>query len=176
MPYATPTDVSIQATAKITRLLQQPNAIQVSKVGTNQIDAIKKLAALFKKHRPDKASTPISSLRLPDSVTSAPSPRVTNKSSFSLPPQKSSFSLPLPGPANNQGSSFPRLATHTPHRYPTCRTMGIPQQSNSVVTLPSHWPNAIIDPISRASMEYRHLVKIPKHKVPCTTSFSNKLG
>ena len=25
-------------------------------------------------------------------------------------------------------------------------------------------------------MEYRHLVRSPKHRVPCTTSFSNELG
>ena len=160
IPYATPTDVAIQVTAEITRLLHHPNAIQVSKVGTNQIYAIKQLASLFKKHRPDKASTPISSPKVPDNVTSAPSPRVPNKAAFSLPPQKDSFSLPLPGPVNNQGSYFTRVATHPRHRYPTRHTKGLPQQANSGVTLPSHWANAIIDPISGASMQYRHLVKI----------------
>ena len=76
MPYATTTDVAIQATAEIIRLLQQPDAIQVSKVGNNQIDTIKQLAAIFKKPRPDKVSTPISSPRVPDKVTSEPSPRM----------------------------------------------------------------------------------------------------
>ena len=47
MPCATTTDVAIQATAEIIRILQQPDAIQVSKVGTNQIDAIKELTAIF---------------------------------------------------------------------------------------------------------------------------------
>ena len=54
--------------------------------------------------------------------------------------------------------------------------MGLLQQANSVITLPSHWANAIIDPISDASIEYRHLVKSPKHQVPWTTSFANELG
>ena len=176
MPYVTPTDVAIQATAEIIRLLQQPNAIQVSKVGTNQISAIKQLAALFKKHRPDKASTPISYPRVPYNVTLAPSLRVLNKSAFSLQLQKASFSLLLPSPANNQDSSFPRMATHPQNCYPTRHTKGIPQQANSGVTLPSHWANSIIDTISGASVEYRHLVKSHKHQVPWTTSFANELG
>ena len=52
--------------------------------------------------------------------------------------------------------------------------MGIPHQANSGINISTHWANAIIDPISGASMEYRHY-KIPKHKVPWITSFSNKL-
>ena len=69
MPYMTPTDVAIQATAEIIRLLHQPDAIQISKVGTKQIDAIKQLAAIFKKPRPDKVSTPVSAPRVPKNVT-----------------------------------------------------------------------------------------------------------
>ena len=69
MTYATPTDVAIQATTEIIRLLQQPDAIQVYKVGTKLIDAIKQLAAIFQKPRPDKVSTPVSSLRVADKVT-----------------------------------------------------------------------------------------------------------
>ena len=149
MPYATPTGVAIQSTAEIIRLLQQPNAIQISKVGTNQIDAIKQLSAIFKKPRRDKASTPISSPRVPNNLASAPSPRV---------PNKSAISLPLPGPTNTQDSSFQRVATHPQYCYPTRHTKGISHQANIGVTIPSHWSNAIIDPISWASMEYRHLV------------------
>ena len=83
MLYATPTDVAIQATSEIIRLLQQPDAIQVSKVGTQQIDDIKQLAAIFKKPRPDKVFTPVSSPRVPNKFTSSPSPRVLNKDSSS---------------------------------------------------------------------------------------------
>ena len=89
---------------------------------------------------------------------------------------KAPISPPLPVPANTQDSSFQRVATHPQHRYPTRHTKGLPHQATSGVTIPSHWANTIIDPISGASMEYRHLVKIPKHKVPWTTSFSNELG
>ena len=83
MPYMTPTDVAIQATAGIIRLLQQPDAIQISKVGTKQIDAIKQLATIFKKPRPDKVSTPVSAQRVPKHFTAAPSPRVLNEASSS---------------------------------------------------------------------------------------------
>ena len=167
MPYATPTDVSIQTTVEIIRLIQQLNAIQVSKVSTNQIDSIKKLTAVFKKPRPDKSSTPISSLRVPDKVNLAPSSRV---------PNKVAISPPLHGAVNTEDSSFQRTATHLQHPYPNRHNKRLPHQANSGVTMPSHWANAIIDPISGVSMEYRHLVKIPKHKVPRTTSFSNELG
>ena len=54
--------------------------------------------------------------------------------------------------------------------------MGIPHQANSGINIPTHWANAIIDPISGASMEYRHLINIPKHKVTWNISFSNELG
>ena len=54
--------------------------------------------------------------------------------------------------------------------------MGLPHQENIGIHIPTHWANAIIDPISSASIEYRHLIKSLKHKVPWTTSFSNKLG
>ena len=153
MPCATPTFVDIQATSEIIRLLQQPDATQVSRVGTKEIDAIKQLPAIFKKPWPDKVSTTISSPRVPDKVTLAPYPRVPNKD-----------------------SSSQSVAVHPQHCHPTWHNMGLPHQANSGIIIPSHWANTIIDPISGASMEYRHLVKIPKHRVPWTTSFSNKLG
>ena len=83
MPYMTPTNGAIQATTEIIRLLKQPDAIQISKLGNKQIDAIKQLANIFKKPRPDKVSTPVSYPRVPDNVTAAPSPRVLNESSSS---------------------------------------------------------------------------------------------
>ena len=112
-------------------------------------------------------STPISSPRVPDKVTLATSPKVLNKSAISLPPR---------GPANTQDSSSQRVAAHPQHRYPNSHNKGLPHQANSGIIIPSHWANAIIDPISGASMEYMHLFKIPKHRVSWTTSFSNKLG
>ena len=121
-------------------------------MGTKKIDAIKQLAAILKKPFPDKVSTPVSSPRVPDKVTSAPSPRVPNKD-----------------------SSSQRVAAHPQHRCPTPHKMGLPHQANSGINIPTHWANAIIDPISGTFMEYRHLIKSSKHKVPWTTLFSNKL-
>ena len=130
MPYATPTDVAIQATSEIIQLLQQLDAIQISKVGTNQIDAIKQLTAIFNKPRLDTASTSISSLRVPDNFTLAPSPRL---------PNKAAISLPIHGPANTQDVSFQRVATHLQHRYPTHHTKGaltsIQQQRHYTLSL-----------------------------------------
>ena len=39
-----------------------------------------------------------------------------------------------------------------------------------------HWAMAIIDPDTGASMEYRHLIKSPKHKIPWMHSLSNEFG
>ena len=128
------------------RLLQHPDAIQVSKVGTKKIDAIKQLAAIFKNTRPEIVSTPVSSTKVTYRVTLAPSPRVPTKD-----------------------ISSQRVAAHPQHCYRTRNNMGLPHQANSGIIIPSHWANAIIDPISGASMEYRHLVNIPKHRVPWTT-------
>ena len=153
MPYMTPTNGAIQATTEIIRLLKQPDAIQISKVGNKQIDSIKQLANIFKKPQPDKVSNPVSAQRLPDYFIAAPSPRVLK-----------------------EASSSQRVALHPKHRCPTRKNMGLPHQSNSGINIPTHWANAIIDPISGASMEYRHLIKSPKHKVPWNTSFSNELG
>ena len=127
MPYMTPTDVAIQATAEIIQLLQQPDAIQISKVVTNKIDAIKQLAAIFKKPRLDKVSTPISAPRVPNIVNAAPSTRVLN-----------------------EASSSQRVDAHPKNGYPTRQNMGIPHQANSGINIPTHWANAIIDPISGA--------------------------
>jgi hypothetical protein len=38
------------------------------------------------------------------------------------------------------------------------------------------WANAIIDPDTGASMEYRHLIKDPKHTTGWTCSFTSELG
>ena len=122
-------------------------------MGNKQIDAIKQLADIFKKPRPEKVSTPVSAPRVPNNLNAAPSPRVLNKA-----------------------SSSQRVGAHQKHRYPTRQNMELPHQANSGINIPTHWANAIIDPISGASMEYRHLIKSPKHKAPWTTSFSNELS
>ena len=83
MPYMTKTDVAIQSIAEIIRLLQHPDAIPISKVGTKQIDAIKQVAPIFKLPRPDKVSTPVSAPRVPNNVTAARFLRVLNKASSS---------------------------------------------------------------------------------------------
>ena len=115
IPYKTTSDVAIQATAEILRLLQQPEDIQISKVGTKKIDAIKQLAAIFKKPRPEKVSTPVSSPRVPNNVTVAPYLRVLN-----------------------EASSSQRVAAHPKHRYPTRQNMGLPHQANSGINIPTH--------------------------------------
>ena len=54
--------------------------------------------------------------------------------------------------------------------------MELPHQANNGINIPTHWANTIIDPISGAIMEYRHLIKRTKHKAHWTTSFYKKLG
>ena len=122
-------------------------------MGNKKIYAIKQLADIFKKPRSDKVSTSVSAPRVPNNVTAAPSLRVLDKD-----------------------RSSHRVAAHPKHQYLTRQNMELPHQANSSINIPTHRANAIIDPTSGASMEYRHLIKSPKHKAPWNTSFSNKLG
>jgi hypothetical protein len=84
---------------------------------------------------------------------------------------------------------LPRVAvqqqTPNKHRYPRRHTVPYTQEEiNTVenIILPQneptihHWANAIIDPDTGASMEYRHLIKSPKHKKAWKHLFSNELG
>ena len=47
--------------------------------------------------------------------------------------------------------------------------------SSDIATI-HHFANAIIDPLTGASMEYLHLIKSPTHKETWTRSFANELG
>ena len=63
------------------------------------------------------------------------------------------------------------------HRYPTrqlhyAQTLGA---ASDVATI-HHIANAIIHPLTGASMEYRHLIKSPTHKETWTQYFANELG
>jgi hypothetical protein len=77
------------------------------------------------------------------------------------------------------------------HRYPTRQQQAAThEQAHHVITLQDdvslpattriptevHWANTIIDPDTGASIEYRHLLKSPKHCKAWTTSFANELG
>jgi hypothetical protein len=45
-----------------------------------------------------------------------------------------------------------------------------------ITTDTEHWACSIIDPDTGATMEYRHLIKSPKHKDEWAHSFANKIG
>jgi hypothetical protein len=45
-----------------------------------------------------------------------------------------------------------------------------------IATNTKHWACSIIDPGTGATMEYRHLIKSPKHKVDWAHSFANEIG
>ncbi len=69
------------------------------------------------------------------------------------------------------------------HRYPTRGHTNhqsnnlITESLNNLIDAPiHHWANAIIDPSTGASMEYRHLIKSPKHAKDWEHSFANELG
>lgn len=86
-----------------------------------------------------------------------------------------------PRVAKSDTVSPPRVAKH---RYPTRdrnrmapTNYGINHaEQHTIDTSIRHWANAIIDPDTGASMEYRHLMKSSKHEKEWKKSFANELG
>jgi hypothetical protein len=167
------TDIAIRAASNLVQLLKNPlPATPFDQVGTRQLEALKQLAEIFQPTTTTSATAP----RVPTPVERPALPRVTT--------------TPTP-----QASPRPSATTHppAPHRYPTRHviTQSTQEEGNHVVTikenLPSiahtshqeprqEWANAIIDPETGASLEYRHLLKIPTKAAAWTHSFANELG
>jgi hypothetical protein len=167
LPFMNSNDIAIKAANELITTLQNPlPATPFAQVGNQQLEALQQLAELFKTqhHNTDK--------RLPRvrEPSPAPLPRVVNRI---LPPQTHSPTMP---------------ASPKQHRYPTRHTIPYnDEEANHIVTIDNtdilstkepatQWANAIIDPDTGASMEYRHLLKSPKHCKAWTHSFANELG
>ena len=150
VPYQSPTDVVVQSIEKIQQVCKNPTpSTPFAHVAHNQSDAIKQLAELFWRPKNDAIGT---------------SPRVLTTAT-----------PPLTNP-----EAYPRVMptpTALSHRYPTqqlhyAQTL----EASSDVAAIHHFANAIIDPLTGASIEYRHLIKSPTHKETWTRSFENELG
>jgi hypothetical protein len=155
MPYKTPTDVAIQASNQLIRVLQNHTpSTPFAHIGHDQLTAIQPIADIFQNHTTTKTHT---------------SPRVVKAN-------------------NNTRRTLPRvpnMQVPIKHRYPTQQAKSLTQHKINTVEeliLPTptptihHWANSIIDPDTGASMEYRHLIKSPKHEKDWKRSFANELG
>ena len=149
VPYQSPTDVVVQSIETIQQVCKNLTpSTPFAHVDHNQLDTIKQLAELFRHPKNDAIGT---------------SPRVLTTAT-----------PPLANPA-----ASPRLmptSTALSHRYPT-QKLHYAQKlgASSDVAIIHHFANAIIDPITGASMEYRHLIKSLTQKEIWTRSFANKL-
>ena len=171
-PMANPTELAIHAVNDLVKALEQPHPIIIpTPKENNQLRALKALAEIFH-HKPTKT---------------IPSPRVTNTNQATLPRV-----VHTPSKQRTRSMQQPQTNDVTPsHCYPTRHT--IPYQPDeahlvcSVITAEPptvqptfaptpQWANAIIDPDTGASMEYRHLIKSDKHRPAWLLSFANELG
>jgi hypothetical protein len=153
IPYLTPKDVAIQASQDLIRVLpqQKPPTPFAAHIGHNQLEAIKQIADIFNSHI--STHEPAGTSKTPHKTVST-LPRV-------LKPRKQPLPRVLP------------IQTQPPtHWYPTRHVISQTQdEAYHVTQLPpiddlSHiqqWANVIIDPDTRAWMEYRHLIKSPKY-------------
>jgi hypothetical protein len=173
VPYMTATDIAIQAASDLVQVLKNPQpATPFDQVGTIQLEALKQLADIFQHTTTTSATAP----RVPTPVERQALPRV--------------ITTPTPQASPRPIATTPPAA---PHRYPTRHviTQSTQEEANHIVTInkniPSishsihqaskqEWANAIIDPETGASLEYRHLLKIPTKVAAWTHSFANELG
>ena len=186
VPYTTPTDVAIRATNDLIRVLENPTpSTPFAHVGHNQMEAIQLIADIFQKHLPTTPPSPPRVARLP---TNPQPPRRAATTPYPLvTPPLPRVAPPLPRLTPSTPTAAPTPTPAAPrHRYPTRNV--IPYHHDELNTLelsatlptvdpnPHYWANAIIDPDTGASMEYRHLIKSPKHQAAWTRSFANEIG
>jgi hypothetical protein len=175
VPRMSTDEIAIQAAEDLIGAINQPiTKTPICPIGDKQMKAIRKISDLYQQHTLNQRK---------------PLPRV---------PPKQRASFPRMATQPNQQSTTNRNtntinACNSPntHRYPTRQQQASAQeQAHHVITLQddtnrlatspipteSHWANAIIDPDTGASMEYRHLLKSPKHCEAWKTSFANELG
>ncbi len=156
VPYPTPTDVAVQATETLIRVLQNPiPSTKFAHIGHDQLTAIQTIADIFQRHASPRVPTKDTNQRKGSPTRPNTLPRV----------------LPTTAPRK------------TIHRYPTRHIisqtqdeMNLIHQCEEILPTIHHWANAIIDPDTGASMEYRHLVKSPRHQKAWIRSFSNEIG
>jgi hypothetical protein len=141
------------------------------------MEAINAIADIFKQHS-NQPNTPA------PRVPSAPTPRVP----ITAPRRSARIRQPLPRvPAPPITAPPVQMSTseEPPHRYPTRHIIlqtqdelhAVQQLLNPNTPTTIHqWANAIIDPDTGASMEYRHLIKDPRHTTGWTRSFASELG
>ncbi len=180
VPYRSPADVAVQAPQELVPPLQQKTPpTPFAHVGHDQLEAIQQLADIFRRHSakppttaprvPITAPLPFSQAR---AITPPPAPRVNIIPATPAPSPRVLFHAPAPATPS------------APHRYPTRHMISQTQDevANAMFTmspdhnlLGPHFANAIIDPDTGASMEYRHLIKSPRHQTAWSTSFANEL-
>jgi hypothetical protein len=75
---------------------------------------------------------------------------------------------------------YPRRHQQAPNQDQAHHVITIKEDENSLekptIQTEFRCANTIIDPDAGTSMEYRHLLKSPKHRTAWTTSFANELG
>ena len=162
MPKTSSTDRVVHAARELSDALQHPHpATPFNQIGDQQLHALQQLSKLFNTQATIfTTSTAATSPRVPASAPRVPasSPRVPAPY----------LRVPVSTNTKTDSSLQPTL-----HRYPTRSRFVAAAASLSSYSSPRL--ATVIDPITGASLEYRHLVKGPD-QVLWEKSFSNELG
>jgi hypothetical protein len=172
--------------------VQHPSpATPFAPVGNQQLEALKQLADIFQR----TTNTPSKTIPKAPPTREQPLPSVLNKPLPPALPRVVNKPLPEPLPRMVEATVPTSKTSPTPmapHRYPTRHTKSTQSTQEEVnhvmedhqkerdtpapmTTTITQWANAIIDPDTWASMEYRHLIKSPKHQEAWKHSFANEL-
>jgi hypothetical protein len=182
MPATSSADVAISAAQDLIQALQHPQpAAPFAPVGDTQLAALRTLAEIFATASQAPTQTPLNT----PITTDSPSPRVQSPA----PPDANSLRVPSPAPPD---AHSPRVQ----HRYPTRGRPHIANQAQLVgvsntsvipsLVQPDNQPsadgfhpplaNAVLDPDTGESLEYKQLISRNKYKTIWTKSFANELG
>lgn len=169
MPHTSSADSARLAARALVHALQHPApAVPFAQIGDLQQQALQILARIFDRaiDNPPTNSSPSKKTSPPPRVPVRPSPRVA----ASPPPRVSPHRYPTRLSQQLVSHSANHIATINP-TMPPCTAPPADEP-----TLPPHFANAVVDPNTGVSMEYKQLSQQPATKSLWTTSFANELG
>jgi hypothetical protein len=187
MPFPASTEIAVKARKTLIRTLQNPMpSTPFAHQPSDRNTVIRAIADIFQPYT--TPGLPLNVIKT-EPVEPPTPPSTTDNQPAITPPR-----VPTPSPRRKS----PRVPS-TPieqHRYPQRHIIPMDHSANLVTTMllnhhdinvdlafqpkittdTEHWACSIIDPDTGATMEYRRLIKSPKHKDAWAHSFVNEVG
>jgi hypothetical protein len=187
MPFPTPTEIAVEATKTLIKTLQNPiPSTPFAHQPYDRNTAIRTIADIFQPYTTPGLTPNIIET---DPIEPTPPPRTADNEPTATLPR---VAMPIPRRKSPRVPSTPIEQ----HRYPRRHIIPMNHSTNMITTMlhnnndinvdltfqprittdTDHWACSIIDPNTGATMEYRHLIKSPKHHDAWAHSFVNELG